>query len=155
LNYVGSTALTQPCGRRLARERPRTCGLGPIARRAEINSAACVNEHAQQFVALAADFPRAAIGEVEDYRGSNQSGFERPDALFKFHHSFPVCFAARPEPQIERNTARMFYGRYWELFAIISGSYDRNAQRRRRTARFARLSQEQIGIVLHVLNPSR
>jgi hypothetical protein len=53
-----------------------------LLHRAEIRSTACVIEQAQKEVAVAAYFPRAAIGEIEVHRVRKHSGFERPDAFF-------------------------------------------------------------------------
>jgi hypothetical protein len=44
-------------------------------------------EQAQQEVARAAQFARAAISEVEDHRVRDHSGFQGPKASFKIHGS--------------------------------------------------------------------
>ena len=73
----GSSASTDWANQLQLRGLPRT----------EIRSAAGANEQAQQEVAPAPQFPRAAIGEVEDHGVRNDSGFQRPDALLKSHRS--------------------------------------------------------------------
>src|ERR1022692_5152511 len=53
----------------------------------ELPSAACGIEQPQQILTPTANLPCGTVREVKDHGARQHFGFERPDALFKFHRS--------------------------------------------------------------------
>jgi hypothetical protein len=62
--------------------------------RAKLGSATCLGEKVSQEITLAANFRYAAIREVKNHWVCDHTGFERPNAFFKFHTYSARMFSA-------------------------------------------------------------